>query len=133
MSKDTERLPNWCKSCLVLPRIRSSGSRSSTPAESAESDSSRLSGSREVKEGKDSLKGHQRREPNSETYSIKSAKRTSFASPITTSSWQPGATPVRQTQYPLKLKNHKGMASIIENFPQQGLLVQCESKFNPPF
>lgn len=45
---------------------------------------------------------------------------------------KPGATPVRQEQYPLNLENHKGLASVIEKFLQHGLLVQCESKCNTP-
>ncbi|XP_051645351.1 uncharacterized protein LOC127471903 isoform X1 [Manacus candei] len=45
---------------------------------------------------------------------------------------RPGAAPVRQKQYPLKLESRKGLAPIIEKFLKFGLLVECESRFNTP-
>lgn len=57
--------------------------------------------------------------------------RSKWAEPVSIAI-KPGATPVRQKQYPLKLESHRGLAPIIEKFLKFGLLVECESKYNMP-
>ncbi|XP_048151996.1 uncharacterized protein LOC125322381 [Corvus hawaiiensis] len=57
--------------------------------------------------------------------------RSKKAEPVSTT-LKAGATSVRQRQYPLKLKAHKGLVPVIEKSLKFGLLVECESRYNTP-
>lgn len=57
--------------------------------------------------------------------------RSKSAGPVKVS-LKPGAKPVRQKQYPIKREARKGLEGLITTFLEHGLLVECESEYNPP-
>lgn len=45
---------------------------------------------------------------------------------------EPGGSPVRVNQYPIRLEARKVLEPLINNFMQYGLLRECQSEFNTP-
>uniref|UniRef100_A0A8C8AX31 ribonuclease H n=1 Tax=Otus sunia TaxID=257818 RepID=A0A8C8AX31_9STRI len=54
-----------------------------------------------------------------------------LAEPVKTE-LKPGAQPVRQKQYSIKLEARRGLEPVIENFMKYGLLRQCQYEYNTP-
>lgn len=45
---------------------------------------------------------------------------------------KPGSVPVRLKQYPIKLEAKVGLLPLVQKFLKDGLLRECESKYNTP-